>query len=231
MKPSASIIAFDQNASAYDVLRKALIPCYEGFYGNVIDLMAYEGSTTAPRVLDLGAGTGLLSSHIKRQWPGAFIHLIDGSEAMLAQARQRFAGEAAISFEIGDLNDVKLNGPFDFVVSALAIHHLSDSGKRTLFKKIHSCLRSGGLFINAEQVASPTVGRAARYADIWNAEAKARGASEQDLEAAAKRMAHDQCASVEDQLLWLREAGFSDADCTFKSWRFAVLSGTKITAS
>jgi hypothetical protein len=38
-------------------------------------------------------------------------------------------------------------------------------------------------------------------------------------------MSHDRCASVEDQLLWMRAAGLSQVDCTFKAWRFAVLSG------
>jgi tRNA (cmo5U34)-methyltransferase len=36
-------------------------------------------------------------------------------------------------------------------------------------------------------------------------------------------MAHDQCASVEQHLEWLREAGFADADCLFKDHRFAVI--------
>lgn len=227
MRPSAAIAAFDKSASAYDSLREALIPCYTDFYGNVIELIGYETGSASPKILDLGAGTGLLSSHIKRRWPDASLHLIDGSEAMLAQAAQRFAGDAKVSFEIADLNDVALAGPFDFVVSAVAIHHLSDPEKRALFKRIHSCLRDGGVFINAEQVVSPSPERNQRYVDIWQAQAKARGATQSDLEAAAIRMAHDRCATVEDQLLWLREAGFSDADCTFKSWRFAVLSGTK----
>ena len=34
--------------------------------------------------------------------------------------------------------------------------------------------------------------------------------------------------SVEDQLLWLREAGFADADCWFKDNRFAAMAGTRL---
>jgi tRNA (cmo5U34)-methyltransferase len=36
----------------------------------------------------------------------------------------------------------------------------------------------------------------------------------------------DRCAAVEDQLSWMREAGFTDADCWYKENRFAVLAGT-----
>jgi tRNA (cmo5U34)-methyltransferase len=38
-------------------------------------------------------------------------------------------------------------------------------------------------------------------------------------------MRFDRCATVEDQLVWLREAGFAGADCLFKDHRFAVIVG------
>jgi len=227
MNASPALAAFTQTASAYEIARRALIPCYEAFYGNVIDLIAYENFAAPLHCLDLGAGTGLLASHIKTRWPDTRIHLIDGSDAMLAQARERFGDDPLMTYELGDLNDTDLKGPFDVIVSALAIHHLGDEGKQGLFKRIFAALRPGGLFINAEQVASPAQARGKRYQDIWTSEAKARGATEADLEAAAVRMAHDLCAPVEDQLGWMREAGFADADCTFKAWRFAVLCGTR----
>ena len=40
-------------------------------------------------------------------------------------------------------------------------------------------------------------------------------------------MAHDRCATLEDQLAWLRAAGFAEVDCAFKQWRFAVYSGRR----
>ena len=30
---------------------------------------------------------------------------------------------------------------------------------------------------------------------------------------------------MEDQLAWMRDAGLTQVDCSFKAWRFAVLSG------
>ena len=41
-------------------------------------------------------------------------------------------------------------------------------------------------------------------------------------------MLHDRCATVEDQLDWMREAGLRQVDCTFKAWRFAVLTGRNV---
>ena len=36
-------------------------------------------------------------------------------------------------------------------------------------------------------------------------------------------MSHDLCATVADQLAWLRAAGFTDAGCLWRDGRFAVL--------
>jgi tRNA (cmo5U34)-methyltransferase len=49
------------------------------------------------------------------------------------------------------------------------------------------------------------------------------GASLVEWEGACERMRVDRLATVEDQLRWLRDAGFPDADCLYKDHRLAVL--------
>ena len=111
------------------------------------------------------------------------------------------------------------------VVSALAIHHLTHAQKQDIFRRIRGALKPGGLFVNAEQVAGPSPEADARYVRIWHEQIRALGVSEEEIAKAAQRMSYDICAPVEDQLGWLRDAGLVDVDCSFKSWRFAVLSG------
>jgi SAM-dependent methyltransferase len=124
-----------------------------------------------------------------------------------------------------DMAEADLDGPWDLVLSALAIHHLSDDGKRALYRRIRQALKPGGLFVNAEQVAGPGPEADDRYARLWLDGIRRLGAPEAEIDKARERMAHDRCASVGDQLAWLGEAGFSDVDCSYKSWRFAVISG------
>jgi tRNA (cmo5U34)-methyltransferase len=58
----------------------------------------------------------------------------------------------------------------------------------------------------------------------WHQDAAtALGTTPAEWAGALERMAHDRCATVEAQLIWLREAGFTDADCRFKHRRMAVL--------
>lgn len=218
---------FDRDAAGYDALRRRLIPCFDGLYGAVLDLIAdwHPGGTV--RGLDLGAGTGLLSGMILDRHPDARLQLVDASTVMLDRARHRFGGHTGTSFVEADLATAALGGPWDLIVSALAIHHLVDDAKRDLFRRIHAALVPGGLFVDAERVHGPTPATEALYARRWLHDIRAAGVPEDEIGRATERMAHDRCATVEDQVDWMRGAGLVEVDCTFKAWRFAVLTGRR----
>jgi tRNA (cmo5U34)-methyltransferase len=93
--------------------------------------------------------------------------------------------------------------------------------------RVHAALAPGGVFVNAEQVDGPTPELTALYAQRWAQDCRALGATEAELDAARERMRHDRCTDAETQLAWLRDAGFAAADCTYRSWRFAVLIARK----
>jgi tRNA (cmo5U34)-methyltransferase len=214
--------AFDAHADRYDELRLRLIPPYDAFYGTAVGALALIARPAGPRrILDLGAGTGLLARHVLATYPDAELTLLDGAPAMLDQARAALGDRH--SFVVGDLGDPLPGDGYCAAVSALAIHHLDDAGKRALFARVHDAVAPGGLFVNAEQVAGPTPLFDDLYASWHESSSRALGASDADWAGAKERMAHDQTADVESHLRWLREAGFADADCLFKDYRFAVM--------
>ena len=223
---------FNLGAERYDAVRRNLVPCFDGFYGSALDAIGdWAGARASATldVLDLGAGTGLLSAMVIGRLPRARLHLMDVSEAMLAQAQQRFAGAAAsnVSFEVRDYSQGSLGGPWDLVISALSIHHLDDGAKRSLFARVFEALRPAGLFVNAEQVLGPTPAAEARYRRLWDEQVLGSGVDRLEYERAVERMRHDRCARLGDQLEWLRAAGFTEVDCAFKQWRFAVYFGMR----
>jgi tRNA (cmo5U34)-methyltransferase len=218
---------FDRFAETYDAGRRVLIPPYDAFYGTAVEVATLRLPTDRPvEVLDLGAGTGLLAALVAAVRPDARLTLLDASPAMLEQAPRRL-GEvwSRCTTVVGDVLDVLPDGPFDAVVTALAVHHLDDTGKRELYRRLFDRLRPGGVFVNAEQVAGPTPELDALYVERWLAHTRSSGATDQDHAEAAIRMSMDLPAPVESQCAWLRDAGFTDVDCFFKSWRFAVFGG------
>src|SRR5262249_28585794 len=135
----------------YDTERRRLVPCFDEFYGTVAELVI-RFCPNSPRILDLGAGTGILSGVIAQRVPTAQFHLLDASSEMLKEASKRLTGRQFTMF-VQSLDSDLPAGQFHAIVSALAIHHLTDAGKRSLYSRILASLTPSGIFINAEQVS------------------------------------------------------------------------------
>jgi tRNA (cmo5U34)-methyltransferase len=107
------------------------------------------------RVLDLGIGTGETSRRILARYPETTLVGIDSSSSMLAAAEARLCNDQVTLVE-QKLEDPLPHGPFDLVVSALTVHHLSSSDKAELFSKVFSVLKPNGRFILADLFLVPT---------------------------------------------------------------------------
>jgi tRNA (cmo5U34)-methyltransferase len=103
----------------------------------------------AERILELGIGTGETTRRVLELHPGASLTGVDSSDAMLAPAREAFPGA---DLRAARLEDPLPDGPFDLVVSTLAVHHLDSAGKADLFRRIAAVLRPGGRFVLADVV-------------------------------------------------------------------------------
>lgn len=217
---------FDQCATAYDRDRPKLVPSFDELYGTAMRVIPFTGEARI-HVLDLGAGTGLFGAMASKVLPAARLHLTDVSEAMLAQAKRRFASNPLVTYSLQEHSQLAAISEYDLVLSALSIHHLEDKDKRILFQKIYHALRPGGMFINVDQALAPSRIGEDQYERIWLEDAKANGISELALTQARERMREDKSALLSDQLMWLAEAGFDDVDCWYKRFRFVVYGGAK----
>jgi tRNA (cmo5U34)-methyltransferase len=211
--------------ATYDAERRRLVPDFEGFYGTAVELIIDAcAGRSRPRILDLGAGTGLLSQVLLDRLD-AEVTAFDGSPAMLARLRTRFGDR--VTTVVGDLAGELPPGPWDAVMSALAIHHLTDDDKQALFARVLAVLAPGGVFVNAEQILGPSPWLEERNARQWERDARALGATDTEINGALERMRSDRCTPVKDQRRWLRHCGFTEVDCPYQRHRFAVLAAWK----
>jgi tRNA (cmo5U34)-methyltransferase len=221
-------VAFDSAAANYDALRRKLIPDFDSFYGVALDLLAEAVGDRPFACVDLGVGTGLFSEMILRRFPRATIEGVDFAPKMIEAARARLAAYSGrMRFRLANYDSAPLGGPVEAVVSALSIHHLEHDAKRRLFREIHAALAPGGIFVNADQSLGATPEVEMAYQRRWERDMRAADVGDEDFASALARARLDRSATFADQLAWLEEAGFIDADIAWKRHRFTVFSARK----
>ena len=223
---------FSRHANLYDQSRKKLIPCFDRFYGMPSYILKQLGHVPK-RALDLGAGSGLLSMHVLQDFNLQHLTLLDQSKPMLDLATKAMGRypEMQVQTTVCRLQALEIadfsRGEFDAVWSALAIHHLSSTEKQELFSKIYSVLRPGGIFINADQSLGKTVKIEEMYRAAWLKDVTDAGTEPKDIKLALERMQEDRMDTLESQLNWLNQCGFSLVDNWFQDMSFNVYFAQK----
>jgi len=108
----------------------------------------------ALRALDVGAGYGVVTQEVLHAFPKARVTWQDYSRPMRDQAQKRLAkDEKRIAYVLSDLTDPawfkEATGPFDLVVSGIALHNLRD--RKAIFRcygAIRGLLSPNGCFLD-----------------------------------------------------------------------------------
>ena len=179
------------------------------------------------RVLDLGAGTGLLSYFLFQHYPKTEYVLVDIADDMLNIARSRFANIENVNYKSMNYVDKLPDGNFDMIVSALSIHHLEHNDKYDLFKRIYDRLPSEGLFINYDQFCAGQPEMNIWFDHHWETQLANSGLTEHDIELWKERRKLDKECSVEQETEMLQRCGFKVVKCVYSYQKFAVVLAIK----
>lgn len=198
------------------------------------------------RILDLGAGDGLLAEALLAEFPRATLTALDGSASMRAAAAGRletFGNRVQVAaFDLAALDWWDRMFGADLVVSSLALHHLNDAKKQYLYKAAAERLAPGGALLIADLVEPQHPAARALAAERWDrhaqAQATAIGAPELFARFVDQRWNHfrfpddgDQPSALLHHLVWLRHAGFAAVDCVWMDAGHAVFGGFKPAAT
>ncbi len=187
---------FHFDPSSYLSMMLAELPDYSLLQEEVVA----AGGTGARRILELGTGTGETARRLLERHPDAVLVGIDASSAMLDAASNALP-DARVDLRVGRLEDPLPPGPFDLVASALCVHHVDGPGKAALFARVREALRPGGLFVLGDVVVpeDPSDARTPLTEGF------------------------DKPSPVDEQLSWLREAGFSEVRVAWARGDLAVI--------
>ena len=217
---------FNLVAEEYDANRRKFIPCFDDYYESTTRFIA-AGIREPKRILDLGAGTGLLTYFWYRHFPKAEYVLVDVSEEMLKIARKRFGGIATVDFQVADYADALPKGDFDVIVSALSVHHLENDGKKNLFARVYEKLPNGGLFVNYDQFCAGQPDLDNWFDSYWESQLLRSGLTAHDIALWKERRKLDRECSVEQEAAMLRECGFKAVKCVYSCQKFSVIAAIK----
>jgi tRNA (cmo5U34)-methyltransferase len=227
-------------AGAFLDQRRVLIPLLD-VQEDLIRRLLSKYERRIKRFVDLGSGDGAMSELVLSAEPASEAVLVDFSEPMLDRAPrrlERFPGRwQAITGDLADPSWLEglPDGSHDAAVSAFAIHHLPAVRKRRLFSELFTLLEPGGIFVNMDFVSvdGPLQGMfdEQMVANLVRSERERGGErSPEQVERdflQQKDTHEDRPDSAEDQVQWLRDAGFDATEVYFKWGEAAVFGATK----
>jgi ubiquinone/menaquinone biosynthesis C-methylase UbiE len=124
------------------------------------NIIPYE-KTAAIRILDVGAGYGALTQFMLARFPNAAAVCLDNSTEMTALGIERMKDlKGRFSYASADLRKLGWSraalGPFEAVVSAIAIHNVHEADIiRAVYGEIFPLVKKGGCFLNYEILTHP----------------------------------------------------------------------------
>ena len=110
------------------------------------------------KILDVGAGYGALTQFLLEYFSKATALCQDGSQEMMKMGHQRMAScEGRFTYIQSDFGksgwSKGLAGPFEAVVSAIAIHNVRDPKvMQAIYEEILPLLKNGGCFLNFDRL-------------------------------------------------------------------------------
>ena len=193
------------------------------------------------QIVELGCGEGRLGMALLSLFPHARYLGLDGSDSMRRDAGERlrrFGERARIeTFDLAASDWLERTRGADLVVSSLAVHHLTSDGKQSLFKAVQERLSKRGALLLADLIEPLRAEARPRFAGSWEHAVGEAAGGRADGEELRRRFTAEQSnyyrypdpvdrpSGLFEQLLWLREAGFTAVDCFWMQAGHAVYGG------
>jgi tRNA (cmo5U34)-methyltransferase len=197
----------------------------------------FQRTDVPRRVLDLGCGHGVIAARILRELPDATLTGVDGYQPMLALAEEQlsiYPGRYTLAqVDFAEMAPAALGGgPFGVAIAVQAIHNCTDEAKQKTLASAQAVLAPGGLFLLVDRIRLAAPALFGVYRSVWDAlgptwnNQQAEGDTLAEHERIVVRQG-DKPGSLEQNILWLREAGFTQVAAVHVVGIRALIAATK----
>ena len=146
-----------KEVNGYDINQKMIVEYKEDVLSNILRIARFfteKNNILSPTILDIGCGPGTLSKRLLDSIGNCKVIGVDSSKQMIMLSRHRLRKfipnryDGCVSnFNSEDFWTSKIDQKYDFIVSSLALHYLSDERRDLFFKEIQDHINKNGVFI------------------------------------------------------------------------------------
>jgi tRNA (cmo5U34)-methyltransferase len=231
-----------ERAQKYEQRADLVLPKRQEMLSLIVQLIPFERDEPS-QVLDLGAGTGVPAQKVLQDFPKANVICVDKSAEMMEIGCAKLAEYGdRVKFVQADLEDPTWNNglpdEFAIIVSALAFNLLTDKAKQRLFGQCYEMLKPYGCLVFSDRLRAADEAVDRFYLDQWmnfivhqTREVLGKDVTLETVTARQRLLdeaAGVKCATLEDTLAWLKQAGFAQVECYWKYSQWAVFGASKI---
>lgn len=179
-------------------------------------------------ILDLGCGNGNISAQLVAYFPKATFTLVDASSEMIDLCRNQF-NDYDFIYSNKYFKDFLFNAEsYDLIVAGFSLHHCDNTEKQSIFKDINSSLTKGGIFSYSDLMITKNNPDHPGLLKKWE---KFVNNNFPDGEKWTWIMEHyeafDKPTDYLVQIEWLKNAGFTNIQITFKKQYWVHLQAVK----
>jgi tRNA (cmo5U34)-methyltransferase len=235
----------EEDSATYAALAEIAVPRRREMMATLVAAIPFARDEPF-RMVELGAGQGLLAEAVLDAFPAATLLALDGSASMRLDTvarTARFGARAAVrNFALDAVDWWDLMRGVDLVMSSLCLHHLNDAKKQYLYKAVADRLSARGALIVADLIDPATPASREIAADAWDRSARdqadAIGQPQLYQKFVETGWNHfrtpdeaDHPSALLHHLVWLKQAGFLAADGVWLFAGHAVLGGFGVNHS
>jgi len=177
-------------------------------------------------MIDLGIGTGLELEAIFKRFPDIEITGLDVAEDMLKLLQEKYP-RRKIHLYCESYFDYNLGrNKYDVALSVMTLHHYNHQKKTNLYRKIHDCLNSNGLYIECDYMLSDVEYENPQEQEAFYFSELERLKKEQGI-TDSREYSYDTPCTVANQKKMLLDAGFKSVKEVWQKGHTVILIADK----